>query len=269
MIRGCSRCDEEAAPGHAPPPLSHRPDRRRVARTVRRRRVPGRRARQTLQSMFHGASRPGPCPRVKDTPEVASTTTSVSSRPGRRARPGPAVRPLPPSGDRLLRGHPHRADRGRLCRHPGLSGCGHPAVPRHLPPLGVVGGQGRGEGHLLRRLRPGLPTPRTPASSRKLDSHPGCRRRLRARVVTLPGDLGEVRFRRWIWTKCGQRPHRGCAVSDRAAGSAVVRRGGPGVGRRMGRHQVIVELIWATTTHPSLWVRSAGPRPLPAQDQSR
>jgi hypothetical protein len=25
----------------------------------------------------------------------------------------------------------------------------------------------------------------------------------------------------------------------------------------MGRHQVIVELIWATTTHPGLWVRAA------------
>jgi len=25
----------------------------------------------------------------------------------------------------------------------------------------------------------------------------------------------------------------------------------------MGRHPVIVELIWATTTHPGLWVRAA------------
>ena len=29
--------------------------------------------------------------------------------------------------------------------------------------------------------------PRTPATSRKLDSNPGCRRHLRARLVTLPG----------------------------------------------------------------------------------
>jgi hypothetical protein len=31
----------------------------------------------------------------------------------------------------------------------------------------------------------------------------------------------------------------------------------PGVGRRMGHRQVIVELIWATTTHSGLWVRAA------------
>jgi hypothetical protein len=60
-----------------------------------------------------------------------------------------------------------------------------------------------------------------------------------------------------IWTKCGQRPHRGCAVSDRAAASTVVRRGGPGVGRRLESHQVIVELIGVTTAHPGLWVRAA------------
>jgi hypothetical protein len=28
-------------------------------------------------------------------------------------------------------------------------------------------------------------------------------------------------------------------------------------GRRMARHQVIVDLIWASTTHSGLWVRAA------------
>ena len=28
-------------------------------------------------------------------------------------------------------------------------------------------------------------------------------------------------------------------------------------GRRMARHQVIVDLIWASTTRPGLWVRAA------------
>jgi hypothetical protein len=37
----------------------------------------------------------------------------------------------------------------------------------------------------------------------------------------------------------------------------VVRRGGPGVGRRLESHQVIVELIGVTTAHSDLWVRAA------------
>ena len=67
-------------------------------------------------------------------------------RPRRRARPGLATRAAAPPGHRLLRGHPHRADPGRLRRHPGLSGAAIRLYRDTFRRLGLLGGQGQEEG---------------------------------------------------------------------------------------------------------------------------
>jgi hypothetical protein len=132
-----------SAPTTGPrPPHRTRPSRRPrpvggppQARAVRRRRMPGRRPRQTLQTMLHEAVHALAHARGSTTPPEGQVPQQARvRRPRRRARPGLARQPTAPPGDRLLRRAIDRAHRGRLRRHPDLSGCGHPAGPRPRRP---------------------------------------------------------------------------------------------------------------------------------------
>jgi hypothetical protein len=89
--------------------------------------------RQTLQTMLHKAVHGLAHARgVKDTSWGRQVPQQAGvHRPRRPAGPGQAAGAAAASGDRLLRRAADRADRGRLRRHPRLSGRGHPAVPRH------------------------------------------------------------------------------------------------------------------------------------------
>jgi hypothetical protein len=109
-----------------------------AAGAVRRRRMPGRRPPPNpADHAARGRPRSGPCPPSQGHLPGRQVPQQARVRhPRRRVRPGLAGRAAAPSGDRLLRSHPHRAVPGRLCRHPCLSGGGHPAVPRYLPPPG-------------------------------------------------------------------------------------------------------------------------------------
>jgi hypothetical protein len=89
--------------------------------------------RQTLQTMLHKAVHGLAHARgVKDTSWGRQVPQQAGvHRPRRPAGPGQAAGAAAASGDRLLRRAADRADRGRLRRHPRLSGRGHPALPRH------------------------------------------------------------------------------------------------------------------------------------------